>query len=102
MFWRVVFASLGAFALGTTCWAAWGLVTPGDYFANGSLFCFPTFLGAVAIGAWAGYRFDFAWVRGLIILLMVCALYFHVFVPDGWWAKPPPSWDDSRLPLRRP
>jgi hypothetical protein len=95
MFWRVVFAGFGAFALGTACWAAWGLATPGDYFANGNLLCLPTLLGAVAIGAWVGYRFDFAWVRGPIILLVVWALYFHAFVPDGWWGKPPPSWDDS-------
>lgn len=97
-FWRVVFAGLWAFALGTGCWTAWGLATPGDFFANGSPLVYPTVLVAVGLGAWVGFRFLSVWVRGLILMAAVGALCFHVFVPDGWWATPPPGWERAGRP----
>ncbi len=91
--WRVAFAGLAAFALGTGCWVGWGLATPGDLFANGSPLLDPTLGLSIGLGAWAGFRFRSVWVRGPILLAAVAALSFHLFVPDGWWATPPPGWE---------
>jgi hypothetical protein len=87
-FWPVTFAALGAFALATGCWAAWGWATPGDFFANGSPFVYPTLLMAIVVGAGLGFYLRWRWVRELILVAAAGALWFHLFVPDGWWAKP--------------
>src|SRR5947209_15726947 len=71
----------------------WGLATPGDLFANGNPLLYPTLLLATGVGAWVGFRLNGSWVRGLILAALAGALWFHLFVPDGWWATPPPGWE---------
>jgi hypothetical protein len=90
----LVFAVLGAFALGTACWAIWGFLTPGDLFANGNPLVEPSLLACVLFGGATGYKFR-GMPRGLVLLAAVCTVCFWLFVPDGWWATPPPGWDKA-------
>ena len=85
-----LFGALTAFAFATGSWAVWGLMTPGDYFANGNSLVYPSICVAIAIGAWIGYKARPAWLRALLLVAAFSALYFFVSVPDGWWASSPP------------
>ena len=87
--WPLLFAATAAFALATGCWAVWGLMTPGDFFANGNPLVYPTLVVAVGCGTWLGFNARSLWQRSLIVLAAAAALCFHVFIPDGWWATPP-------------
>lgn len=88
--YRVVWLLLGAFVGGTTTWIFWGLLTPGDFFANGSSFVFPSLGVGSLLGAFSGWtahprrRIAF----GVATLLCVA---FWTLAPDGWWAKPLPK-----------
>ncbi len=87
--YRVAWLVLGAFVGGTTTWIFWGMTTPGDFFANGSSFVFPSLGVGSLLGAFSGWtahprrRIAF----GIATLLCVA---FWTLAPDGWWAKPPP------------
>ena len=85
---NLVFAVLLAFSLVTGWWALWGLAS-GDYFANGSSLVYPTVLGAGIAGGVVGYKVRTAVTRSLVILAALAAISFWLFLPDGWWAKPP-------------
>ena len=88
---RWTMSIVGAFALGTLCWVLWGLITPGDYFANGSpMFPF-SFVISVMIGLTLGYSVRSRAFRYFFVGLAVLALAFWLFVPEGWWAKGPPG-----------
>jgi hypothetical protein len=89
--WPWLFGAMLAFALATGCWAFWGLITPGDFFANGSPLLYPSLLAALVIGAWAGFNTHNLWLRALIVAVLLAAVCFHVFAPLGWWVKSPPG-----------
>jgi hypothetical protein len=82
---------LTAFALGacgfTLAWVAWGLVTPGDYFANGSGLFEPTVLVAIVGGLIAGFKLPARWRIAAVLLTVLCVC-FWLFVPSDWWVKP--------------
>jgi hypothetical protein len=84
-------ALIGAFCVFTLAWIAWGLTTPGDFFANGNPACMPTLAAAVvvglALGHYAGRRRSLRWGMVAVAILFVV---FWVFAPEGWWAKGPP------------
>jgi hypothetical protein len=84
---RVLMVALAAFCLGTICWIAWGLETPGDYFANGSVMVDPTLIAAVLAGLFVGWK---ARMRVVISCATIASLCFWLFVRDGWWAHAPP------------
>lgn len=87
--YRVAWLALGAFVGGTGTWIFWGLLTPGDFFANGSSFVFPSIGVGSLLGAFSGWtahprrRIAFA-IAGLLCVA------FWTLAPDGWWAKRPP------------
>lgn len=86
---RVLYALMGAFTGMTACWIVWGLVTPGDFFANGNPLAWVTVLGVGAGGAYAAFM---ARSRSLRIALAVATMTCTVFwlaVPNGWWARAP-------------
>lgn len=71
----------------TLVWIGWGVMTPGDYFADGNPLVYPT----LVVGAAAGFIFGRRKVRpGAVLVLIVlaaAACVFWILVPDGWWAK---------------
>jgi hypothetical protein len=83
-----LFAALTSFAFAMGCWALWGLTSQGDLFANGNSLVYPSLFLAAGVGAWAGYKARSAWLRSLLLVAAFAALYFFVFVPDGWWVSP--------------
>jgi hypothetical protein len=83
-------AAAAALALSTACYVHWGLLTPGDSFANGSPFFLPTFLAAFVIGGVVGYKSQAVGLRALVFVAAICAACFWLLVPDGWWVNPPP------------
>lgn len=85
------FGVTSAFALATGCWAVWGWLTPGDFFANGSPLLFPSLLVAIGAGALLGCKLRRPWQRALLGVATAAAICFHVFVPGGWWVTPPPG-----------
>jgi hypothetical protein len=85
---RVVLGLLLAFVLATAAWVGWALATPGDYFANGSSWLFPSIGVACLVGLAAGFPAR-GLARLLIVLLSVASLCYWIFVPSGWWSHGP-------------
>lgn len=87
--YRIAWLVLGAFVGGTGAWIFWGMLTPGDFFGNGSNLIFPTVGMSSLLGAFSGWtahprrRIAFA-IAGLL-----CAVFWSL-APNGWWAKTPP------------
>jgi len=80
---------LAMFALGTAAWIACAiLLTGGDFmnFRAGFLVVPAIALAAGFLGARTRHA---AW-RGVIGVASVGAAAFWIFMPDGWWASPPP------------
>ena len=82
---RVVGGLLGAAALFTGVWIAWGLATPGDYFGNGSAFVKPTLALGAAVGFIAGFVAVGRW-RFVVYSAAAVSASFWVLAPSGWWA----------------
>ncbi|HET9957989.1 MAG TPA: hypothetical protein VFQ61_26005 [Polyangiaceae bacterium] len=81
---------LAGFAAGTLAWITVGLLTPGDFFANGNV-AVALAPGAFAVGAaWMGYRRAKRGLAGWLLALAGVAALFWIFAPNGWWASPPP------------
>lgn len=74
----------------TVAWIAWGLATPGDYFANGNPLSYVSVVLAGALGLFAGYRRRSPRYRGIVLAAALFALLFWLTAPDGWWAHGPP------------
>lgn len=87
---RGIFGLLGAYCLCTACWIIWGILTPGDYFANGSLLFMPSLVVAGAAGFTCGFRIRRRTARLVVVPLVLASTLFWTCVPEGWWAKPPP------------
>jgi hypothetical protein len=88
-------ASGGAFCAVTLCWIVWGVLTPGDYFANGNAFVNPSLALTAAAGAWFARKARTRLrISALVILALLC-IAFWIATPNGWWAKPLPG---SHLP----
>jgi hypothetical protein len=85
---RVVMGILLAFVLVTAAWVGWALATPGDYFANGSSWLFPSVGAACLVGLAAGWAAARGLARLLIVLLSLASLCYWVFAPSGWWSHP--------------
>ena len=88
---RVLFALLGAFVGGTVCWIAWGVLTPGDLFANGSPMLWVTLVAAVAVLGFAGLKARSKAGRIVLVVLTLACGLFWIAARDGWWAKAPPG-----------
>jgi len=88
---RVLFALLGAFVGGTSCWIVWGVLTPGDLFANGSPLLWVTLVAAVAVLGFAGLKARSKVGRGVLVVLALACGLFWIAARDGWWAKAPPG-----------
>jgi hypothetical protein len=84
---RALMAILSAFCLMTVCWVGWAWATPGNYFANGSRWLFPSLAGAGFIGLAAGWGAH-GLAHLLIALFSVASLCYWVFVQTGWWSHP--------------
>jgi hypothetical protein len=85
---RLLSSLLCAFLLCTIAYVVCGLLTPGDYFANGSVLADVSLILAVAVGLIAGFRASRPW-RIVIFAGGIASLCFWIFVPDGWWAYGP-------------
>jgi hypothetical protein len=97
--WRLLFALMGAFAGATLGWVAWGILTPGDFFANGSPFVGVTVLALAGIGGYAVFARSSRGARITAATCTVACATFWLAAPDGWWANPPPpSPEASPLP----
>lgn len=88
---RGVRGALGAFALATPTWIAWGIFTPGDFFANGSPLVTVTLLAAGMGGTLLGWTAVSRWSRGALLVLAALSLAFWALAPNGWWARRPPQ-----------
>jgi hypothetical protein len=82
---RLLGSLLGSFCLLTVTWIIWGILTPGDFFGNGSWFVEPTLGIAAIVGAIVGFRIS---GRPRIVMFVTAALSvcFWLFIRDGWWA----------------
>ena len=74
----------------TLCWVIWGVITPGDSFANGSKFFWPSILVVAGVSLILSFMFTSKGVRVFISLAVIASLCFWLFVPNGWWASGPP------------
>lgn len=87
---RALSACAAAFAFVTAAWAIWGYFTPGDYFANGSSFVWPSLLCAFLAGLAFGWHLAAApAARVILVFGVVASLAFWLLVPNGWWAHWP-------------
>jgi uncharacterized ion transporter superfamily protein YfcC len=86
---RLLSSVLCAFLLYTIVWVVWGMLTPGDYFANGSVWAQVSLILAVVIGLIAGFRASRPW-RIVLSAGTIASLCFWIFAPDGWWRHGPP------------
>jgi hypothetical protein len=88
---RALLALAGGLVAGTLCWIMFGLLTPGDHFANGYRHVKVTAGITALAGALVAVRVR---SRTLLILLIAaavaCGLFWRV-VPNRWWAKAPPN-----------
>jgi hypothetical protein len=87
----LVAAASSAFTAATTCWVVWGITTPGDFFAHGSVLFRPTLAAAALLGAALGCRVR---SRRVIVTLLVFAVLcgaFWVVADDGWWVTALPN-----------
>lgn len=96
--WTALLLALtGTFIGITVAWIAWGLFTPGDFFAFGNPWLVIT-LGIAAISTARlsmRVRSRGGWVA-LAAVALCCAVFWGV-VKDGWWASsPPPTTDQAR------
>jgi hypothetical protein len=87
--YRVAWLALGAFVGGTSTWIFWGLRTPGDFFANGSSFVFPSLGVGSLLGAFSGWTAHPRRRIAFAIAALLCVA-FWTLAPNGWWAKAPP------------
>jgi uncharacterized membrane protein len=71
-------------------WILWGLLTPGDFFGNGSPLIYVTAVAAAVAGFIVGFRIKSKAGRKILIFLGIGCLIFWLFAPNGWWAVPPP------------
>lgn len=71
-------------------WVFWGLLSHGDYFAQGRTFALVTLIGAALAGAVVGYKMRRTVPRVVLGALGVASVVFWLAAPRGWWAVPPP------------
>jgi hypothetical protein len=72
-----------------------GVLTPGDYFANGNAFVNPSLVLAGVAGAWLGCKARIQLRIGPLAILGLLCVVLWIATPTGWWAKPLPG---SHLP----
>jgi hypothetical protein len=83
-------ACLAGVVLVTAAWIVWGILTPGDFFANGSSMVVPSAILAGALGLFWGWRTKTRAGRVVIIVAALLAVIFWIAAPEGWWVKAPP------------
>jgi hypothetical protein len=86
---------MGACTGATLGWIGWGVVTPGDFFANGNPFVDLTLLALGTLGGFAAFKRRSRRARIAVAGATLLCAVFWVTVPDGWWAHPPPRPADS-------
>ena len=103
MWIRAGLAILACASATTVAWIVVGLLTPGDYWANGSWFALPFLALAAGAGAFLGAKVRRRAVRIVVIVAGTLSGLFWTTVPSGWWAKgPPPAASPVGLRIRRP
>jgi hypothetical protein len=85
---RFAWAVLGSFVGATGTWIFWGVLTPGDFFANGST-VLPSLVVGGLLGAYTGRIVRFRGRIAFGVAAVLCAAFWSL-APDGWWATPPP------------
>jgi hypothetical protein len=90
MFLRLLQAPLGVFVGYTLCWIVIGVLTPGDYWANGYDMRLPLAASAAAVAVLAFHLRPLALRLVLVAAALGCG-YFRVTASPGWWAKRPPE-----------
>jgi hypothetical protein len=93
---RPLLAAAGAFSAVTLCWIMWGLLTPGDFFANDNPLVFVSLPVALVVGAWLAHKARRRTRYVVFALSLTCAA-FWIFVPSGWWASAPPRGGEIQL-----
>jgi hypothetical protein len=83
---RLTTAVLNGFCFFTIAEIVWGLLTPGDYFANGNPLLVPTVIGFVIVGIYLGVRATGRGIIWIFAITVACFCYW-AFVPFGWWVK---------------
>ena len=74
----------------TAVWVFWCMMTPGDYFANGSKAVIPSLFVGGTIGFSVGLIGKADKLKWIVAALFVGALCYWFLVPDGWWVTSPP------------
>jgi hypothetical protein len=96
--WRLLFALMGAFSGATLGWVAWGILTPGDSFANSHPFVEVSVLALAVVGGYAAFKRSSRRVRIAAAMSTAACAAFWLAAPDGWWAKPPPLVHEPSAP----
>jgi hypothetical protein len=81
----------GALVAGTICWIAFGVMTPGDFFANGFPYVNEVAGLAALAGALVAIRIRSRAPTIILGLMVIACLLFWGRARDGWWAKRPPD-----------
>lgn len=87
---RVLRTSAAAFVGLTAGWILVGLLTPGDYHAQGSPFAWLVLLGLGVGAASLGARRRSRVATVVLGVGVALSLLFWFGAPNGWWAKGPP------------
>jgi hypothetical protein len=90
-FLKILFSLASSFVLATIIWILWGLITPGDYFGNGSVLIIVSLILSLIFGFVLGYSLYSNKILFIfVILFAIACIIFWIFVPSGWWASGPP------------
>jgi hypothetical protein len=87
---RIPAMAAGMVTCGFVAYAAWGIATPGDYFANGSSLVDLSVIAAAAVGLLVG-RAVTGRLRIVVLAIGVASLSLWIALPAGWWVKSPPN-----------
>ena len=87
---QVLLTLVGLLTAVTIYWVFWGLVSAGDFFAQGRTFALVTLIGAALAGAIVGYKMKGTMPRIVLGAFGVASVVFWLAAPRGWWALPSP------------
>ena len=87
---RLVCAVLGVFGGATGAWVLYAFTLSGDAFVS-DVWLIVTLLVGAGISGYAAFQVRS--LRGLLIVSVLALISggYWVFVPNGWWAAPPPT-----------
>jgi hypothetical protein len=86
---KILSGICGAFIVFTAIWIFWCIITPGDYFANGSIALEPSLFAGIIIGLLLGSLIKIKGLKYILLILVIAGICYWLLVPDGWWAVGP-------------